>query len=169
MQAAAKQAAGKQGSRQSRQQAIKAACRVTHAPPPSSKPGGPACSFCPTCSSASMSEGLEEWNAPLAMNNTWSVDTLPYLVGTTLPSRMGNRSCTQMHDRRECQSACQPSVALQLHATGSKTSQAGGRATGTTQKQRRRTRCTPSLLTLLPARNTHTDTPSSRGQQHTCT
>lgn len=139
------------GSRQSRQQPGQL---VPH-PGAATQADQHAASARPTCSSASMSEGLEEWNAPLAMNNTWSVDTLPYLVGTTLPSRMGNRSCTQMHDRREHQSTCQPSVALQLHATGTKTSQAGGWATGTTQEQRRRTRCTPSLLTLLPARNTH--------------
>lgn len=47
-----------------------------------------------TCNSASMSAGLDEWNAPLAMNSTWSVDKLPYLVGTTLPSRIGRRSCS---------------------------------------------------------------------------
>ena len=44
------------------------------------------------CSSASMSEGLHEWKAPLQMNRMWSVLTLPYLVETTEPSMMGSKS-----------------------------------------------------------------------------
>jgi len=43
-------------------------------------------------SSASMSDGLHEWKAPLQMNRMWSVLTLPYLVDTTEPSMMGSRS-----------------------------------------------------------------------------
>ena len=47
------------------------------------------------CSSASMSEGLQEWKAPLQMNRMWSVFTLPCFVCTTDPSMMGSRSlCT---------------------------------------------------------------------------
>ena len=44
------------------------------------------------CSSASMSDGLHEWKAPLQMNRMWSVLTLPYLVETTEPSMMGSKS-----------------------------------------------------------------------------
>ena len=44
------------------------------------------------CSSASMSDGLHEWKAPLQMNRMWSVLTLPYLVETTDPSMMGSKS-----------------------------------------------------------------------------
>ena len=39
-----------------------------------------------------MSDGLQEWKAPLQMNRMWSVLTLPYLVETTDPSMMGSRS-----------------------------------------------------------------------------
>lgn len=47
------------------------------------------------CSSASMSEGLQEWKAPLQINRMWSVFTLPCLVCTTEPSMMGSKSlCT---------------------------------------------------------------------------
>src|SRR5882672_5774365 len=47
------------------------------------------------CSSGIRSEGLERWNAPLAMNRMWSVFTIPYLVETVVPSTMGSRSrCT---------------------------------------------------------------------------
>mmetsp|Transcript_13952 Transcript_13952/g.34374 ORF Transcript_13952/g.34374 Transcript_13952/m.34374 type:complete len:232 (-) Transcript_13952:832-1527(-) len=47
------------------------------------------------CSSASMSDGLAEWNAPEQMNRMWSVLTVPCLVCTAEPSMMGSRSrCT---------------------------------------------------------------------------
>mmetsp|Transcript_43986 Transcript_43986/g.84027 ORF Transcript_43986/g.84027 Transcript_43986/m.84027 type:complete len:320 (-) Transcript_43986:327-1286(-) len=51
------------------------------------------------CSSASMSDGLHEWNAPEHTNRMWSVFTLPYLVETSDPSMMGSRSrCTPSED-----------------------------------------------------------------------
>ena len=41
------------------------------------------------------SEGFARWNAPEAMNSTWSVRTIPYLVDTVVPSTSGSRSrCT---------------------------------------------------------------------------
>mmetsp|Transcript_4546 Transcript_4546/g.13158 ORF Transcript_4546/g.13158 Transcript_4546/m.13158 type:complete len:252 (+) Transcript_4546:227-982(+) len=47
------------------------------------------------CNSASISAGLELWNAPLQMKSMWSVLTLPCFVCTTLPSMIGRRSrCT---------------------------------------------------------------------------
>ena len=47
------------------------------------------------CSSGSRSEGLAMWNAPEAMNSTWSVFTGPCLVETVVPSISGSRSrCT---------------------------------------------------------------------------
>ncbi len=60
---------------------------VTHVRPLSSTRMGSR-----PCSSASMSDGLQEWKAPLQMNRMWSVLTLPYLVDTTEPSMMGSRS-----------------------------------------------------------------------------
>lgn len=47
-----------------------------------------------TCSSASMSEGLELWKAPEQINRTWSVLTLPYFVCTTLPV-VGAQGCKE--------------------------------------------------------------------------
>ena len=47
------------------------------------------------CSSGNRSEGLARWNAPEAMNSTWSVLTAPCLVATVVPSISGSRSrCT---------------------------------------------------------------------------
>ena len=43
-------------------------------------------------SSGIRSEGLLRWNAPAAMNRTWSVLTGPYLVVTVVPSTIGSRS-----------------------------------------------------------------------------
>ena len=40
-----------------------------------------------TCSSANMSAGFDLWKAPEHMKSTWSVETLPYFVDTTLPER----------------------------------------------------------------------------------
>ena len=43
--------------------------------------------------------GLLMWNAPLAMNSTWSVFSEPYLVATVQPSTSGSRSrCTPSRD-----------------------------------------------------------------------
>src|SRR5919106_2112670 len=51
------------------------------------------------CSSGMRSEGLATWKAPAAMNRTWSVRTLPYLVVTAEPSTIGSRSrCTPSRD-----------------------------------------------------------------------
>ena len=38
------------------------------------------------------SEGLETWKAPAAMKRMWSVETMPYLVLTVVPSTMGRMS-----------------------------------------------------------------------------
>ena len=47
------------------------------------------------CSSGMRSLGLATWKAPAAMNSTWSVFTIPYLVCTFDPSTIGRRSrCT---------------------------------------------------------------------------
>jgi hypothetical protein len=51
------------------------------------------------CSSGNRSDGLEMWNAPDAMNSTWSVFTGPCLVLTVVPSISGSRSrCTPSRD-----------------------------------------------------------------------
>ncbi len=47
------------------------------------------------CSSGIKSAGLEMWKAPAAMNSTWSVLIMPYLVLTVEPSTRGSKSrCT---------------------------------------------------------------------------
>ena len=47
------------------------------------------------CSSGNRSDGLATWNAPEAMNSTWSVFTGPCLVEIVVPSISGSRSrCT---------------------------------------------------------------------------
>ena len=47
------------------------------------------------CSSGMRSLGLETWKAPAAMKRMWSVETMPYLVLTVVPSTMGRMSrCT---------------------------------------------------------------------------
>ena len=51
------------------------------------------------CNSGSRSDGFARWNAPEAMNSTWSVFTGPYLVLTVVPSISGSRSrCTPSRD-----------------------------------------------------------------------
>jgi hypothetical protein len=44
------------------------------------------------CSSGIRSLGLARWKAPLAMNNMWSVLTMPYLVLTVVPSTSPSRA-----------------------------------------------------------------------------
>src|SRR5262249_30257663 len=47
------------------------------------------------CSSGKRSDGLARWNAPDAMNRTWSVFTAPCLVDTVVPSISGREArCT---------------------------------------------------------------------------
>ena len=47
------------------------------------------------CSSGMRSLGFAWWKAPAAMNSMWSVRTMPYRVGTFVPSTTGSRSrCT---------------------------------------------------------------------------
>ena len=51
------------------------------------------------CSSGIRSDGFERWNAPDAMNSTWSVRSIPYFVVTVVPSTSGSRSrCTPCRD-----------------------------------------------------------------------
>ena len=51
------------------------------------------------CNSGIKSDGLATWKAPDAINNIWSVFTMPCLVLTVEPSINGNRSrCTPSRD-----------------------------------------------------------------------
>ena len=51
------------------------------------------------CNSGIRSDGLETWNAPEAIKRICVVSTIPYFVGTFVPSIMGSRSrCTPSRD-----------------------------------------------------------------------
>ena len=63
------------------------------------------------CNSGMRSEGFATWNAPAAMNRTWSVRTGPYFVVTEQPSTMGRMSrCTPSRDTSGPWLASRPAI-----------------------------------------------------------